>query len=132
MTMNDKDLSREEIMDMCPDAKHDPMPYHKIINLEGKIFSGKKNSEQCDHIGRESASALSYAYVGGIDADTGEVTNTMTDAQRETLTYLLRCDKARHPEWTIHGANEFIPTTSPNFDVQEFLKSINLSNPENK
>lgn len=124
--MNDRDLTRNEIMDMCPDAKHDPMPYHKIIDLEGRVISGKKNSEFCDHIGRDSATALSYAYIGGIDADTGEVKNTMTDPQRETLIYLLRCDKTRHPEWTIHGANEFLPTTSPNFNVPEFLKENGL------
>ncbi len=131
-TPADLPVTQDDIMALYSEDRYsDPMPYHYIVNTDGKILKGKPDRELCVHCGRFSRDSISVAYAGGIlpveDSDTGDFCNTMNETQESALRFLIGQLHIRHPSATITGANSLLypaddPTyNEPYFDVQQWL-----------
>ena len=57
--------------------------YHYLVRRDGSVEVGRPLSRPGAHVRGHNASTIGIVYTGGIDADTGEHSDTRTDDQRE-------------------------------------------------
>ncbi len=125
---DDYKLSPEDIVEMNSQERfQDPMPYHYIVNTDGTILKGRADREVCGHCGRWSVNSLSVAYAGGLSAESGEETDTLSETQEKGLRTVLNNLLKRHPEAEVVGANELLhpdearENYEPFFDVRKWF-----------
>lgn len=99
--------------------------YHFLIYLNGEIHEGRPIEKIGAHTYGQNAYSIGICYVGGLGADKNPK-DTRTEAQKESMTNLLKSIKVRFPKATIHGHYEFANKACPSFNVQDYLKEINL------
>ena len=98
--------------------------YHYIITLDGVIEKGREESEIGAHCKGYNSNSIGICYIGGLDTN-GKAKDTRTVQQRAALHLLLNQLKAKYPNATIHGHNEFANKACPSFDVQEEYGDFN-------
>ncbi len=99
--------------------------YHYVIYQDGTIAEGRPVEEVGAHCVGHNAHSIGVCYVGGLDHK-GRPFDSRTVEQKEALVSLLHSLKEQYPEATIHGHNEFSKKACPCFDVQEWLKEVEL------
>jgi len=106
--------------------------YHFVITRDGFVHLGRDTDGDGDvfeevgaHTVGYNAHSLGVCMVGGIN-DNGQPEANFTKAQWTSLERLCRFIKADYPNITIHGHNEFAPKACPSFNVQTWLKTVNL------
>lgn len=97
--------------------------YHFLIYLDGSIHAGRPIDVVGAHTKGHNAYSIGVCYVGGLDKN-GRAKDTRNDAQKESLLSLLTQLKARYPNATIHGHNEFANKACPCFKTNEEYKDL--------
>ena len=95
--------------------------YHYVIYRDGSIHPGRPVEEIGAHCRGHTANSSGVCYIGGLDADTFEPTDTRTPQQRQALRELVSKLKEQYPEATVHGHNEFADKACPCFRVSTDL-----------
>lgn len=95
--------------------------YHYVIYRDGSIHPGRPVEEIGAHCRGHNANSIGVCYIGGLDADTFEPTDTRTPQQRQALRELVSKLKEQYPEATVHGHNEFADKACPCFRVSTDL-----------
>lgn len=103
----------------------DGIGYHYVIYRDGSVHAGRPVERAGAHCTGYNATSIGICYIGGCDR-TGNPKDTRTDAQKAALRQLVATLHSRWPQATIHGHNEFAAKACPSFDVQEWLKTIDL------
>lgn len=99
--------------------------YHYVVTLDGKIESGRKESEVGAHASGHNKNSIGVVYVGGLSKD-GTPKDTRTPEQKEALWKLLCALLCKYPNAHIMGHNECSSKACPCFDCQKEYKAINL------
>ena len=106
--------------------------YHYVIRQNGEIEPGRDLDKDGDifeevgaHVRGYNRDSIGICLVGGVDRNNDPVAN-FTPEQWMTLERAIRFFKAEFPKATVHGHNEFANKACPSFDVQTWLKSVNL------
>ena len=97
--------------------------YHYVIYLDGSVHKGRPEEEIGAHCKGHNSNSIGICYIGGLD-EFGEPEDTRTDKQKEALIVLLKALKAKYPDATIHGHQEFAAKACPCFDAKEEYKSL--------
>ena len=92
--------------------------YHFVIYLDGSVHEGRKEELIGAHCSGHNGKSIGVCYIGGLDRN-GKPKDTRTDAQKKSLTELIRTLKTRFPQASIHGHNEFANKACPCFDVRK-------------
>ena len=95
--------------------------YHYVIYLDGSVHPGRPVDEIGAHCLRHNAHSIGVCYIGGLDADTLEPTDTRTPEQRAALRELIAKLQEQYPGATVHGHNEFADKACPCFRVRTEL-----------
>jgi N-acetylmuramoyl-L-alanine amidase len=94
--------------------------YHYLIRRDGSVEVGRPLSRPGAHVRGHNASTIGIVYTGGIDADTGEHSDTRTDDQRDALFSLIVSLAVVFPTITrVRGHRDFpgVSKSCPCFDV---------------
>jgi len=107
--------------------------YSEVIHLDGKIEKLVKYND--DNIvdvwevtnGASGINSKSrhIVYVGGCDKN-GKPKDTRTEEQKKTLEMYVKAHTLLQPQWKIAGHYHFANKACPSFDVEKWLKSINI------
>lgn len=100
--------------------------YHYVILLDGSIEQGRLLGQVGAHCVGHNAHSIGICYIGGLAADGKTPKDTRTPQQHESMTMLLRNLHRHWPAATIHGHCEFAAKACPSFDVQAWIKEIEL------
>lgn len=95
--------------------------YHYVIYLDGSVYPGRPVDEIGAHCLGHNAHSIGVCYIGGLDVDTLEPTDTRTPEQRAALRELLAKLQEQYPGATVHGHNEFADKACPCFRVRTEL-----------
>ena len=95
--------------------------YHYVIYLDGSIHPGRPVEDIGAHCLGHNAHSIGVCYIGGLDVDTLEPTDTRTPEQRAALRELIAKLQEQYPGATVHGHNEFADKACPCFRVRTEL-----------
>ena len=98
--------------------------YHYVIYLDGTVVKGRDEKIQGAHTKGHNSSSISICYIGGVDKDGKTPKDTRTDAQKESLKYLLFDLKSFYCDAVIHGHRDFSSKACPSFDATKEYKFI--------
>lgn len=90
--------------------------YHYVIYLDGSIHKGREQSQVGAHCKGHNKNSIGICYIGGRGKD-GNIKDTRTEAQKESLLDLLRSLKCRYPNAKIYGHRDFANKECPSFDA---------------
>lgn len=119
------DIGAKEIRQWHLDKGWSDIGYHFVIRRNGEIELGRKEEKIGSHVAGHNARSLGICMVGGVNRQ-NDPQNNFTAKQFATLDRLLRILKAKYPQATVHGHNEFSNKACPSFDVQTWARSRNL------
>ena len=99
--------------------------YHFVIAQDGSIEKGRVLREMGAHVSGYNSYSIGIVYVGGLDKLTGKPKDTGTDAQKESLVWLLGELRKRFPKAVIRGHRDFSPDLDGNgrIDPWEYIKA---------
>lgn len=102
--------------------------YHYLINEDGTYEILADESVVTNGVAGHNANSIHICYKGGIEKKDNKLVakDTRTEAQKITQEKLVREVKAKYPNATIHGHNEFSNKACPSFDVKKWLKEIGI------
>ncbi|MCQ2330293.1 MAG: N-acetylmuramoyl-L-alanine amidase [Paludibacteraceae bacterium] len=101
--------SPEDIVEMNSQERfQDAMQYHYIVNTDGTVLKGRADRDVCEHCGRWSGNSISVAYAGGLSAESGEETDTLSETQEKGLRTVLNNLLKRHTEAEVVGTNKLL------------------------
>lgn len=92
--------------------------YHYVVKPDGGIVQLHPEEKVSNGVKGYNSVSLNVAYIGGIDA-TGKITDNRTDAQKKSLTSLLRILKKKYPEAVIQGHRDFSPDLNKNGRIEK-------------
>lgn len=92
--------------------------YHYVIDLDGTIEKGRKESEVGAHCVGHNSHSIGICYIGGVGED-GKPKDTRTDKQKAAIWALLRQLVVKYPEVEIHGHNHYSDKACPSFDADK-------------
>ena len=109
--------------------------YTDMIHLDGKVERLVDNNEDANvdpwevTNGAKGYNAVSrhVVYVGGCARGGKSSKDTRTKAQREAMETYVKDFHRRHPKVRIIGHREVAAKDCPNFDVQDWLRSIGIN-----
>lgn len=122
-TPEGRDVKASQIKKWHIDRGWSDIGYHYVIELDGTIRKGRKESVIGAHCKGMNRDSIGVCYIGGVDVNM-KPKDTRTQEQLITLISLLVELRYRYPNATIHGHNEFSSKACPSFNVQEFVKFI--------
>lgn len=93
--------------------------YHFVIYLDGSVHRGRPEKRVGAHTTGYNTHSIGVCYVGGCEADGKTPKDTRTPAQRASLIRLVAELRAKYPDATVHGHNEFANKACPSFNVQK-------------
>lgn len=96
--------------------------YHYVIYLNGAIHKGRSETEVGAHCKGYNAHSIGVCYVGG--KENGKPKDTRTEAQKESLLFLLRDLKKRYPQAKICGHRDLAARDCPCFDAKSEYSSL--------
>jgi N-acetyl-anhydromuramyl-L-alanine amidase AmpD len=129
-TMN---IGADEIREWhtSPDPRDPSKPwsdigYHDVIRRDGRVEQGRSIEKIGSHCKGHNAHSVGICLIGGLD-DNLRPENNFTPEQWKSLVRLVRFYKVQYKKATVHGHREFDSSKAcPSFDVQEWLKSVNV------
>lgn len=106
--------------------------YHFVIKRDGTIETGRDLDKDGDiyeevgaHVAGWNKHSIGICMVGG-RGDDDQPEDNFEDEQWKSLETLIRVIHADYPKATVHGHREFADKACPSFDVQEWLKLVNV------
>ena len=103
--------------------------YHYVVQLDGTINQGRPIEKQGAHVNNKNKSSIGITYVGGVESERGEdgkwiAKDTRTDAQKDSLEYLIGYLCASYPGAEVYGHRDFSTKACPCFDAKIEYKPI--------
>jgi len=103
--------------------------YHYVVQLDGTINPGRPIERQGAHVKNQNKDSIGITYVGGVESERGEdgkwiAKDTRTQAQKDSLEYLIGYLCASYPGAEVSGHNNWSRKSCPCFDAKEEYKSI--------
>tara|TARA_R110002111_G_scaffold200928_2_gene266193 strand:+ start:598 stop:1011 length:414 start_codon:yes stop_codon:yes gene_type:complete len=124
-TPRHKDFSAEDIRDWHVKGNGwDDIGYHYVIRLNGSIEYGRMVDKYGAHSSGQNYDSIGICYIGGMEKDMKEWSDTRTEEQRESLLLLLKTLKKLHSNAIIYGHKDFSTKACPSFDAKEEYKNI--------
>lgn len=139
-TPEDRDVSADDIRrwHTAPASKGGrgwrQVGYTDLIHIDGRVERLVQNNEDSEvdpweiTNGAKGYNSVSrhIVYAGGVDRG-GKPKDTRTPAQRKALEAYVTHFHDQHPDVRIIGHNEIAAKGCPSFDVQEWLKNIDIN-----
>lgn len=122
-TMEGRPFTRDDIDAMHRRRGFNGIGYHYLIELDGKVATGRPLDRAGSHILGHNANSIGVCYVGGISGD-GKAKDTRTTAQMAALARLVEDLAAKHPKAIIRGHRDLSPDADRDGKVEphEWLK----------
>lgn len=98
-----RDVSVEEIRQWHLRRGFSDVGYHFVIDLNGKVHTGRHVSIQGAHAAGYNANSIGICYVGGLARGTLEPMDTRTPKQKESLVNIVAMLKNIFPIKSIDG-----------------------------
>lgn len=94
--------------------------YHYVVDLDGKVELGRSINTQGAHADIYNTGSIGIVYVGGLTADGKKAKDTRTEAQKESLIWLLQEMHRMYPNAQILGHRDLagVSKACPCFDVR--------------
>ncbi len=89
--------------------------YHYAVRIDGRVETGRAESEIGAHCAGYNATSIGVCYIGGLK--NGKPRDTRNDRQKTALRRLVSELLSRYPDATVHGHREFAKKDCPCFDV---------------
>lgn len=138
-TPEGREVSAKQVRDwhMLPKPKGrgwSRVGYSDLIELDGNLVNMRPYNQD-DYVQRSEMTwgvrgknrvSRHVVYVGGTDKDFN-AKDTRTDAQKISLETYVKYQILRHPEIKVCGHYHFAAKACPSFNVEEWLKSIGIS-----
>jgi N-acetyl-anhydromuramyl-L-alanine amidase AmpD len=99
--------------------------YHDVIKRDGRCEEGRPLTKIGAHTKGHNRYSIGICLVGGL-SDNNEPISNFTNEQWKTLRRVVKIYRARFPNATVHGHNEFANKACPSFDVQAWLEEENI------
>jgi len=113
--------------------------YHQCIAANGTISRLAIEEQVCNGVAGFNKNSLHVSYIGGVDAN-GKPIDNRTDAQKETLLYIVKRWAAKYPAAKIMGHRDFSRDLNrdviiqpsewakacPSFDVKSRCEEVGL------
>lgn len=90
--------------------------YHYVIDLDGTIEQGRKETENGAHTVGHNSIALGICYIGGLDKN-GKPKDTRTLPQKAAMKVLVDTLRAEYGNCPVYGHNQFDNKACPCFDA---------------
>lgn len=91
--------------------------YHYVVAADGTITQLLDEDKVSNGVKGYNSVLINVAYIGGIDAE-GKFIDNRTDAQKASLTKLLRVLRQKYPTSTIQGHRDFSPDRNRNGRIE--------------
>ena len=117
-TPEGRDYTVEQIRKQHKAQGWNDIGYHYVVYRDGSIHEGRSVEVTGAHCNGHNLYSIGVVYVGGCDKAM-RPKDTRTDAQKESLYFLLKVLKRHYPKATIHGHNEYAAKACPSFNVKE-------------
>lgn len=122
-TPEGRPVSVEEIDSWHKQRGWSQIGYHYVVQLDGTINPGRDVSISGAHCKGHNKTSIGITYVGGCDSNM-EPKDTRTDAQIDSLNYLVGYLCASHPGAEVYGHRDFSTKACPSFDAKLEYKPI--------
>lgn len=99
--------------------------YNYYIDTQGQIWEGRPEDCAGAHVSGHNSKSIGICYCGGIGKN-GKYEDTRNAAQLNAMTELCQYLHKKYPKATFHGHKEFDNKACPCFDVQKWIKTIDL------
>lgn len=108
---------------VSPNRNWADIAYHYIIDKDGVIYQGRDEIFIGDHCKGHNYKSIGICYIGGYDRN-GNVTDTRTQAQKDSMRQLLLDLHKKYPEAKVYGHRDFANKACPCFDATSEYKNI--------
>jgi N-acetylmuramoyl-L-alanine amidase len=122
-TPEGRKVSVEEIDSWHKQRGWSQIGYHYVVQLDGTINPGRPITITGAHVKGHNKGSIGITYVGGCDADMNPK-DTRTDAQIDSLEYLVGYLCASYPGAEVYGHCDFSSKACPSYDAKSEYKSI--------
>ena len=99
--------------------------YHILVTPEGECSILTELNNVSNGAVGYNHNSIHLSYIGGIDSKQRPLDNR-TEKQLKAFEVLIKAIKEKFPDINIIGHNEVSPKACPCFDVQEYIKNLNL------
>jgi N-acetylmuramoyl-L-alanine amidase len=124
-TPENKSFTAKDIDTWHRQRGYNGIGYHYVIRLDGSIENGRGLEQIGAHAYGHNAFSIGICYIGGCDEKMNPK-DTRTPEQTVSLIKLLQVLRQKYPNAKIIGHNEISDKACPSFDVQEWLKTIEI------
>ena len=103
--------------------------YHYVIDLDGTVEKGRKDSEIGAHCSGQNAHSIGVVYVGGLAKDGKTAKDTRTKEQKAALITLVK-KLLKQYNLTINNVychNQFANKACPSFSINTFKREVGRS-----
>ncbi|MBR2936099.1 MAG: N-acetylmuramoyl-L-alanine amidase [Paludibacteraceae bacterium] len=125
-TPEGRNIGATTILGWHKERGYNDIGYHYVIRLDGTIETGRPVEHIGAHCKGHNRNSIGICYVGGTEKDCKTPKDTRTPLQREALQQLCKQLKAEYPNATIHGHSDFANKACPSFNVEQWIKEVNL------
>lgn len=101
--------------------------YHFVIRRNGTVEEGRHIDKAGAHATNYNNKSVGVCLVGGVKEDKKTPEANFTNEQYKSLVALLKQLKEKYPSAKIIGHNEIAAKACPSFNVQSWLKTVNLN-----
>lgn len=115
-TPDSKDYTVKDIKRWHLQRGFSDIGYHYVIYRDGKILSGRDVNTAGAHCTGHNTHSIGICYIGGMDAQNKQPSDTRTDAQRKSLVALIRRLLKLYPKAKVYGHCEFAAKACPSFE----------------
>ena len=122
-TPEGRKVSVEEIDSWHKQRGWSQIGYHYVVQLDGTINPGRPITITGAHVKGHNKGSIGITYVGGCDTDMNPK-DTRTDAQKDSLEYLVGYLCASYPGAEVYGHCDFSSKSCPSYDAKSEYESI--------
>jgi N-acetylmuramoyl-L-alanine amidase len=128
-TPEGRKVSVEEIDSWHKQRGWSQIGYHYVVQLDGTINPGRPITITGAHVKGHNKGSIGITYVGGVESKRGEdgkwiAKDTRTEAQKDSLEYLVGYLCASYPGAEVYGHCDFSSKACPSYDAKSEYKSI--------
>lgn len=98
--------------------------YHYVIYRNGAIHYGRDVNIAGAHTVGHNTNSIGVCYVGGCARDGKTPKDTRTQAQKDSLEFILTDLRAKYPTAKIYGHRDFANKACPSFDARKEYRDI--------
>jgi N-acetylmuramoyl-L-alanine amidase len=124
-TPENKSFTAKDIDTWHKQRGYNGIGYHYVIRLDGSIENGRGLEQIGAHAYGHNAFSIGICYIGGCDEKMNPK-DTRTPEQVVSIIKLLQVLMQKYPKAKIIGHNEISDKACPSFDVQEWLKTVEI------